>query len=278
MPILHAIVLGIVQGLSEFLPISSSGHLIIVPWLFNWHDFDSESVKKAFDVALHLGTLIAVVAYMRKELWAYLRDGSRYAFVKSARTADNTSGRLAWMFVLSTVPAALAGAALDNWIDDNLGKPVIIGLSLIVFGLVLSWADMLIGNRKLEEFSARDAWIAGAAQMISLNPGTSRSGITITALRKLGFTRESAARVSFLMSVPIIAGAVVLKMAKLAANGIPDGFITPMIVGVVSAAIAGWVAIASLLRLVSTRNFAPYVMYRLVAGAGILIVAATSWR
>lgn len=251
---------------------------MIVPWLLNWRDFDSESVKKAFDVALHLGTLLAVVVYMRKDLWVYVRDGVRYAFVKSERNPSNTHGRLAWMFLLSTVPAALFGAALDSWIDDNLGKPVVIGASLIVFGLVLAWADRLVGGRKLEEFSSRDAWIAGAAQVVALNPGTSRSGITITALRKLGFTRESAARVSFLMSVPIIGGAVVLKMAKLASNGIPDGFITPMIVGVVAAAIAGWIAIASLLRLVSTRNFLPYVAYRLVAGTAILVVAATHWR
>lgn len=278
MPILHAIVLGIVQGLSEFLPISSSGHLVIVPWLFNWNDFDSESVKKAFDVALHLGTLIAVVAYMRKDLWVYVRDGVRYAFVKKERTSANLHGRLAWMFVLSTIPAAIAGAALDSWIDDNLGKPVVIGISLIVFGVVLAWADRLVGGRKLEEFSARDAWIAGAAQVIALNPGTSRSGITITALRKLGFNRESAARVSFLMSIPIIGGAVVLKMAKLASDGIPDGFLTPMLVGIIAAAIAGWIAIASLLRFVSTRNFLPYVAYRFVAGAVILVVAASHWR
>lgn len=278
MPIFHAIVLGIVQGLSEFLPISSSGHLVIVPWLFNWNDFDSESVKKAFDVALHLGTLIAVVGYMRKDLWVYLRDGVRYAFVKKERTSENLHGRLAWMFVLSTIPAAAVGATLDSWIDDNLGKPVVIGVSLIVFGAVLAWADRLVGGRKLEEFSSRDAWIAGAAQVLALNPGTSRSGITITALRKLGFNRESAARVSFLMSIPIIAGAVVLKMAKLASDGIPDGFVIPMVVGVIAAAIAGWVAIASLLRLVSTRNFMPYVAYRFFAGTLILVVAATHWR
>ena len=278
MPILHAIVLGIVQGLSEFLPISSSGHLIIVPWLFGWNDFDDESVKKAFDVALHVGTLIAVVVYMRKDLWTYLRDGLRYAFVRSERTTANVHGRLAWMFLLSTVPAALAGAALDSWIEESLGTPVVIAISLIVFGFVLAWADRLVGTRKVEEFTPRDAWIAGAAQVLALNPGTSRSGITITALRKLGFTRESAARVSFLMSVPIIAGAVVLKMAKLVVDGVPEGFITPMIVGIVAAAVSGWIAIASLLRLVSTRNFFPYVVYRVALGVAILGVVASSWR
>lgn len=278
MSIVHAIVLGIVQGLSEFLPISSSGHLIVVPWLFGWNDFADESVKKAFDVALHMGTLVAVVVFMRKELWTYLRDGVRYAFIREQRTADNLHGRLAWMFLLSTVPAAMAGAALDNWIEESLGTPVAIALSLIVFGVVLAWADRLVGTRKLEEFTPRDAWIAGVAQVLALNPGTSRSGITITALRTLGFNRESAARVSFLMSVPIIAGAVVLKMAKLVSDGVPDGFITPMIVGVIAAAVSGWIAIASLLRLVSTRNFFPYVVYRVALGVAILGIAATSWR
>ena len=148
MPIIHAIVLGLVQGLSEFLPISSSGHLLLVPWLFGWNDFESADVEKAFDVALHLGTLIAAIFYFRKDLAVYVRDGLRLVFKR--RQPATPEGRLAWLLLLSTVPAALAGALFESWIDEKLGTPVIIGISLIVFGLLLAWADRSTGQRKVE--------------------------------------------------------------------------------------------------------------------------------
>ena len=139
MPILHAIVLGLVQGLSEFLPISSSGHLLLVPWLFDWHDFDSDSTEKAFDVALHLGTLIAVIAYFRHDLARYVREGVK-VFTRRGQPLS-TDGRIAWLLLLSTVPAALVGALFESWIDEQLGTPLIIAISLIGFGLLLGWAD-----------------------------------------------------------------------------------------------------------------------------------------
>ena len=135
MPILHAIVLGLVQGLSEFLPISSSGHLLLVPWLFGWDDFDSADVEKAFDVALHLGTLVAAIFYFRKDLAVYVREGLRLVIRRERPTTPE--GRLAWLLVLSTVPAAVVGAVLESWIDETLGTPVIIAISLIVFGLAV---------------------------------------------------------------------------------------------------------------------------------------------
>ena len=153
MPILHAIVLGLVQGLSEFLPISSSGHLLLVPWLFGWHDFDDESTEKAFDVALHIGTLVAAIAYFRHDLAVYIREGLRAVFRR--RRPVTTDGRVAWLLLLSTVPAALVGAVFESQIDEHLGTPTIIAVSLILGGLLLAWADRTAGQRKVEDYRRR---------------------------------------------------------------------------------------------------------------------------
>jgi undecaprenyl-diphosphatase len=276
-PILHAIVLGVVQGLSEFLPISSSGHLLLVPWLFEWHDFDDESIEKAFDVALHIGTIIAAVAYFRRDLVVYIREGTRLVVRRERPTT--VEGRLAWLLVLSTVPAALVGAVFEDQIDEELGTPTIIACSLIIFGLVLAWADRQTGTRKIESYSARDALVVGAAQALALNPGTSRSGITITASRFQRFDRDAAARISFLMMLPVTTGAVLFKMLGLATDeGIPDDLVAPMIVGIVTSALFGWVAVWGTLRLVRTRSFTPFVVYRIVLGSAVLIIVATGWR
>jgi undecaprenyl-diphosphatase len=188
-PIYQAIILGIVQGVSEFLPISSSGHLLLVPWFAGWEELDP-SVKKSFDVALHMGTLVAVVAYFWSDLVVYVREGVKVVFTRQRPV--NTQGRLAWLFVLATIPAAVVGALFESTIDTRLGTPVIIGVSLILFGLVMEWADRRMGRRKIEDFSTRDALIVGAAQALALNPGTSRSGITMTAGRAIGFDRDAA--------------------------------------------------------------------------------------
>jgi undecaprenyl-diphosphatase len=275
-PILHAIVLGLVQGLSEFLPISSSGHLLLVPWLFGWDDFDSESVKKAFDVALHIGTLFAAVAYFRKDLAVYVRDGTR--LVLSRTRPVTPEGRLAWLLVLSTVPAALVGAVAEGFIDEQLGTPVMIGISSIVFGLLLEWADRAVGRRSVKDYGRRDAVIVGAAQALALNPGTSRSGITITAARRLGFDRDSAARLSFLMSVPVTFGAIVYKVGGLVADGVPDGLLVPMVVGIVVSGLSGWLAVWGTLRLVRSHSFRPFVVYRVALGVVVLGIAASGWR
>ena len=276
MSIFHAIVLGLIQGLTEFLPISSSGHLILAPWLFGWNDFSNIETQRAFDTALHLGTLVAVLFYLRADLVPYVREGRN--LVASPKKANKTIGRRAWMFVLSAVPAGIAGALAENWITERLGTPALIAISLMVFGVVLVWADRQTGTRDLDSFSTRDALLIGAAQVLALNPGTSRSGITITAARKFGFSRDAAARVSFLMSVPVIGGAVLLKLTKLASDGIPDGLIIPMIVGIVSAGISGWIAMWGMIRLLRSRSFTPFVMYRFVAGIAVLTLLSTSFR
>lgn len=275
MPILHAIVLGVVQGLSEFLPISSSGHLILTRWFFGWES-QPDDVEKAFDVALHFGTFVAVVLYFRDDLVRYVREGVRLLWNRE-RPVD-PDGRIAWLLVVATVPAALVGALFEDQIDRRLGTPVIIAISLIGFGVLLWWADRELGRRPLEEFSTTDALIVGAAQALALNPGTSRSGITMTAARRIGFERDSAARISFLMSMPVIAGAVVLKVGKLVVDGIPEGLLTPMIVGVITSFFAGWLAVWGTLRLVRTRSFTPFVVYRVALGTVVLVVAAAGWR
>ena len=280
MPILHAIILGLVQGFSEFLPISSSGHLALVPWLFGWNDFadvaNGDSIEKAFDTALHLGTLVAVLFYLRTELVGYVREGIR--IVVSPKRADKQMGKRAWLFVASAIPAGIAGAIGQQWITDKLGTPVLIAISLVVFGLVLLWADRQQGSRDVSTFTRKDALLIGLAQVLALNPGTSRSGITITAARKFGFSRDAAARVSFLMSVPVIGGAVLFSLVKLVRDGIPDGLIAPMIAGIIAAGISGWVAMWGMIRILRTRNFNVFVMYRIAVGFGVLSIAASSWR
>mgnify|MGYP006268484649 FL=1 len=276
MPIIHAIVLGLVQGLSEFLPISSSGHLLIVPWLFGWDDLDSESIKKAFDVALHLGTLIAVVGYYRRDVLIYVRDGVRAVVRRDRDTTPH--GRMAWLLVMASIPAAVVGVLLETWIDDELGRPWIIAVSLIVFALVLAWADRRKGSREFDEFTTRDAAVIGVAQVLALNPGTSRSGISMSAAMARGLDRAAAARFSFLLSIPVTAGAVVVKVGGLFSDGLPDGLLAPMIAGVITAGLSGWLAVWGLMRLIRTSSFDGFVAYRVLLGAGVLLVLASGWR
>ena len=151
MPILHAIVLGLVQGLSEFLPISSSGHLLLVPWLFGWNDFDDKGIEKAFDVALHIGTLVAALVYFRHDVVRYVGAAWR-SLVRRERPLD-TDSRVAWLLLLSTLPAAAVGAVFEDTIDEHLGTPTIIAISLIVFGLLLAYADRVTGRRTVDEYT-----------------------------------------------------------------------------------------------------------------------------
>lgn len=276
MPIVHAVVLGLVQGLAEFLPISSSGHLLLVPWLFGWNDLADPGTKKAFDVALHLGTLIATIVYFRRDLVRYIAAGTK-SLVRRG-DYDRVDARVAWLLAVATLPAAAVGAAFENWIDEQLGTPTIIAVSLIGFGVLLAVADRVLGRRVVDEFSVRDAVVIGAAQALALNPGTSRSGITMTAGRWLGFSRDAAARLSFLLMVPITVGALIIKFAGLLSDGIPADLRIPMVVGIVTSGVSGWFAVWGLLRLVRTRTFTPFVLYRIALGAAVLIIIATGLR
>lgn len=271
MPILHAIVLGIVQGLSEFMPISSSGHLALVPWLFGWDDFgDNDSLAKTFDVALHIGTLGGAVAYFRADIVTYAREGLRLV-VPANRATATTDGRIAWLLVVSAIPAAITGAALDSTIEELDDVYWLIGVMLIAGGVLLLVADRLGGPRDGKDFSLRDALLMGLGQAAALQPGVSRSGVTITVARALRFDRVAAARLSFLMSLPIIAGAGAYKLLDvLGEGGIPSDFLGAFVAGTATAAVTGYAAVWGTIRFVQTRTFAPFVGYRVIVGLGVI--------
>ena len=278
MPILHAIVLGALQGLTEFFPVSSSGHLVIVPWLFGWDDFEgNESLAKAFDVALHIGTLVAVVSYFRHELWRYARAGLG-SLVRPSRPLAGDA-RMAWLLALSAVPAAVVGAALSGVVEELDNRIGLVAAMLIVFGVVLALADRLPRRRSADDWGARDATRMGLAQAIALIPGVSRSGITMSVARVAGYDRDGAARLAFLMSVPIIAGAGLFKGIQVGLDGgIPSEFRAAFVVGALTAAVTGWIAVWATLRIVRTRSFTPFVVERIALGALALFLLAAGLR
>jgi undecaprenyl-diphosphatase len=272
--VLQAIVLGIVQGLSEFLPISSSGHLEIVPWFFGWEEIlDNPEVNLAFDVALHVGTFVGALVYFRADVVRIV--ASAFSAIRK-RSIDTTDERLAVLLVVASLPAATIGAVLDSVFEGKYGPIWVIGVMLIVFGVVLWYADRLPERRDVTAFRLKDAVLMGFAQALALQPGVSRSGATISMGRGLGFDRDAATRISFLMSLPIIGGAGVYKALDVfvAGDGLPQGVATPFVAGFGASAITGFFAVWGLLRLVRTRSFAPFVWYRIVLGVVVIAVAA----
>ena len=275
LPLLHAIVLGVVQGLSEFLPISSSGHLVVVPWLFGWDELaNNPDLKRTFDVALHVGTFVGAFVYFRTDVARYAASAVRSLRRRRIETGDE---RMAWLLVLASLPAAVIGAVVDSAVDEYPGGVGMVGLMLVVFGVVLFAADRAVARRPTDAFSARDAVLVGMAQALALQPGVSRSGATISMARWLGFDRYAATRISFLMSLPIIAGAGFYKGAQLVADGgLPAGVAGAFTAGTIAAAVTGFAAVWGLLRLVRTRTFAWFVAYRVVAGLVVLAITAAT--
>jgi undecaprenyl-diphosphatase len=273
---LEALLLGIVQGLTEFLPISSSGHLILVPWLQDYTFLEThEAFNKTFDVALHIGTLAAVVTYFWRDLGRMVRGWVRTLHTRRIETADE---RIAWVVVIATIPAVIAGGVGEDWIDEHLGEPWMIAISLIFFGLLLGAADRRPERAKVGEITLGQGLILGIAQALALSPGTSRSGITITAARFLGVDRDGAARISFLMLVPVTFGAVVVKAYGAIVDGLPPGVTGPIIVGILASAASGYAAIWGLLRFVRTHNYDVFVVYRVVVGILVLLLIASGVR
>jgi undecaprenyl-diphosphatase len=273
----QALILGITQGLTELLPISSSGHLILVPWLGNWHYLESHvAFNKTFDVALHVGTLVAVVSYVWSEIVVILR--AWFGSVRR-RTIANQDERLAWLLLIATIPAALAGAAGESLIEKRLGQPWQIGIALAVFAIVLWLADRLPERKPMTALRYRDALVLGLAQMLALVPGVSRSGITITGARLFKLDRDSAARFSFLMLVPVVLGAAVLKTVRdILPGGLPAGWAGPFAVGILAAAGSGLVAISVLLGYLRRHDYSLFVVYRLLAALAILILIVSGVR
>jgi undecaprenyl-diphosphatase len=273
----QALLLGVVQGLTELLPISSSGHLILVPWLADWTYLEqNEEFNQTFDVALHLGTLVAVVAYFRHDLARLI-----VAFLRSLRrrALGTSEERIAWAIALATIPAAAAGAAGESLILDHFGEPWQIAILLAVFGGVLWLADRRPERRSLDDLNVRSALAIGLAQVAALMPGVSRSGVTISAARFLGLDRESAARFSFLLLVPITLGAVVFKgVTDVLPGNLPPGWVGPFVVGALAAAISGFAAIWALLGYVRRHDYSLFVLYRLVLAAAVLLVIASGAR
>jgi undecaprenyl-diphosphatase len=273
---LEALLLGIVQGLTEFLPISSSGHLILVPWLQDYTFLETHpEFNKTFDVALHMGTLAAVIGYFHRELHAIVHGFWRTV---KKRSIGGGEERLAWVLAVGTVPAVIVGGIGEDWIDENLGEPWMIGISLIVFGLLLADADRRPQKKSLKQVRLRYGLYIGLAQALALAPGVSRSGITITAGRYLQLDRDTAARVSFLLLVPVTVGAGAVKAYEAIQEGLPSGVAGPMVVGAIAAAASGYAAIAFLLRLVRTHSYDGFVVYRVIAGFVVLALIATGVR
>lgn len=273
---LEALLLGIVQGLTEFLPISSSGHLVLVPWLLDFQYLKQHpDFNKTFDVAVHMGTLVAVLAYF----WGQILELTA-SFIASIRKRRIETGpeKLAWMIFAATIPAAIAGAVGESFIEESLGEPWQVAILLAGFGLVLYAADRMPERRQMDDLRLGDALIVGFAQVISLAPGTSRSGITITAGRFLGLDRDSAARFSFLLLAPVVAGAGLFKGVGVIQDGLPPGSIGPVIVGMVSAAASGFAAIWAVLALVRRHNYNIFVWYRLTLAAVVVLVIVSGLR
>lgn len=259
----QAVVLSLVQAVTEFLPISSSGHLILVPWLLGWPD-----QGLSFDIATNTGTLLAVLVYFRDDLRQLIRD-----FFTGQRGSEDFDPRtLGWGLVLGTIPAGIVGLLFHDWLAAHVRKPLVIAVTTIVFGLILGLADRISTRRReLVLLTLRDALIIGCAQALALVPGTSRSGITITAALLLGFTRSSSARFSFLLSIPVGILAAGLDVLKYWKHGLPPGEVTPMLLGIGVSAVAGYFVIGWLLTWIRSQSLNVFVVYRLVLGACILL-------
>lgn len=265
MDIFQSIILGIVQGLGEFLPISSTAHLVLAPYFFNWPD-----PGLSFDVALHVGTLIAVVAFFWRD-WIDIFKSASNSILSTKYQILNTKypAKLLWLLVVASVPGAIFGFLFDDYAEYVFRNPLIIAFTLSVVGLVLFLVDKYATHKKdIKNISIKDAIIIGLSQAVAIIPGISRSGATMTAALARGFSREQAARFSFLLSTPIIFGAAIFKIPELLETGIT----APILFGIIVAAISGYLAIKYMLRFIQKVGYAPFFWYRLVLALIIVIV------
>jgi len=264
MELLQAAILGLVQGLGEFLPISSSAHLVVTPWLFGWQDHGL-----SFDVALHWGTLLAVLTYFRSDIVNLIKGFWHSLWPSTRNFSDNIWQRMAWLLVIASIPGALIGKLLEEKAETVFRSPLLIAVTMSVFGLILLLVDRYSRKQKdLGDIKKSHALLVGLSQAFAIIPGVSRSGSTMTAGLALGFKREDAAKFSFLMSVPIIFGAGLLKAGEFASSvSLPA-----LAVGFTTAAISGFLSIKYLLRYISKNDFKIFVWYRWAFAALIIVV------
>ncbi|MEQ5836957.1 undecaprenyl-diphosphate phosphatase [Marinobacter sp. NFXS9] len=263
MELWHTFALAIIQGLTEFLPISSSAHLILPSQVLGWSD-----QGLGFDVAVHVGTLLAVVWYFRQDVMRL--TGAWFSDTAHRRLTEDS--RLAWAIIVATIPAGLAGIALEHVIETQLRSALVIAIATIGFGVVLWWADVAGKREKgLPSLGWRDAVLIGLAQALALIPGTSRSGITMTAALFLGYQRDAAARFSFLLSIPLIIAAGLLKSIELAQTGTESQW-ADVLIGAGVSFVSALLCIHLFLRFLEKLGFLPYVIYRLLLGAVLLLV------
>lgn len=257
----HILGLGVLQGLTEFLPISSSAHLILLPLILGWDD-----QGLAFDVAVHVGSLTAVVSYFRKDLRALIAGW----FIAVFKGKHSQQSKLAWLIIIATIPVGIVGFLSSDFIETQLRSPIVIAIATLVFGVFLWWADVNSSRKRGEHsLTIKDALVVGLFQVLALIPGTSRSGITMTAGLILGLTRETAARFSFLLSVPLIFLAGGLKTVELAKSDILIDWFS-LIIGATVSAISAFICIALFLKVIEKMGMLPFVVYRLVLGAALL--------
>ena len=258
MSTLQAAILGLVQGLGEFLPISSSAHLVLVPWLFKWND-----PGLTFDIALHIGTLIAVAIYFWRD-WLKL-------ITKGLTDIHSMEGRLFWYLVAATIPGAVMGFLLEKKAETIFREPVLIATMLILLGVLLYRADRRgVKNIEMNRITFKTSLLIGLSQALAIIPGVSRSGITMTTGLLMGLTREGAARFSFLLAAPIILGAALVKVPFLISN--PSVITINFIIGILVSFITGILSIGFLLRYIQTRNFLPFAWYRFILGSLVIVI------
>ena len=258
MTILQAVILGLAQGLGEFLPISSSAHLVLLPWLFGWTD-----PGLTFDIALHIGTLVGVVIYFWKDWWQLI--------IKGFTDVRSREGRLFWYLVVASVPGAMGGFLLEEKAETIFRSPLLIAVMLIGMGILLYWADRRSAkNIEISNITFGTSLLIGISQALAIIPGVSRSGITMTTGLLMGMTREGAARFSFLLSTPIIFGAAMVKLPYVISN---SSMITVnFTIGMVVSCITGLVSIGFLLRYVQTKDFLPFAWYRFILGSLVIVI------
>jgi undecaprenyl-diphosphatase len=288
LPIYQAVVLAIIQGLAEFIPVSSSGHLIIVRRLLGWNEL-SPAHELTFDVALHFGTLLSVLFYFRRTWFQIIRaalGGKVVRFSEAGGSDENLTLQerkdermLLWFLAIATIPGAIAGKLAEHSTEDYFREHIVLIAAALIVVAVLMWLGERIGKREkpLTRISFVDSLVVGVAQAFALMPGVSRSGSTITAGLFRNMTREAAVRFSFLLSTPIIAGAALLKAHELRKEGLPEGMHAPFLVGILVSAIVGYITIAWLIRYLQTNTLRVFIIYRIVAGV-VVIVLAYAWH